>query len=191
VHEANNNTPNQHQILETQSATLTNYEVLVHLRKVQKRYADHPDFEPKIVQNWKNEKVKVDGRLRNLRLVVTDVSVRCVVLGLILLLLGALDRLLLHGWLTVYQLLRYLEADESPLASPHATYSPAVFRTLIQRLDKFNLTKTELIMIFNIRPKGKFSPLSRSSTLLLHSRCPVEIYLSSIFTTRCHAQACQ
>lgn len=51
---------------------------------------------------------------------------------------------------------RYLTSSTSPLSKQNATYSPPAFRDLLQRLARYNLTKTEALMIFNLRPKGVF-----------------------------------
>jgi len=55
--------------------------------------------------------------------------------------------------LTHFQTLRYLSSPTSCLTQPTSTYSAASFHALLTRLSKYNLTKSEVLMIFNLRPK--------------------------------------
>lgn len=52
---------------------------------------------------------------------------------------------------------RYLGAKPSCLTSQHATYNDEAFLELMKRLEKFKLTKSELLMICNWRPKGMYA----------------------------------
>jgi len=62
------------QILETQNAVLSNYEVLTHLNDLQARYKDHPDYKHRTIKDFKGDNKQVVGKLNGLRLVVGDVS---------------------------------------------------------------------------------------------------------------------
>jgi len=59
----------------------------------------------------------------------------------------------IHHPLTHSQTLRYLSSPTSCLTQPTSTYSAASFHALLTRLSKYNLTKSEVLMIFNLRPK--------------------------------------
>ena len=63
-----------YQILETQNAVLSNYEVLTHLTATQAKYKDHPDYKHTTIKDFKGDSKQVVGKLNGLRLVVGDVS---------------------------------------------------------------------------------------------------------------------
>ncbi|KZF25281.1 hypothetical protein L228DRAFT_236396 [Xylona heveae TC161] len=93
-------------ILETQSAPLTNYEVLTHLQSMRKRYdAEHS--------------VK-SGNLETVMKELTD----------------------------------YLTTTPSPLAGEHE-YTDETIPKLMSALEPYDLTKAEMLMIFNIRPESQ------------------------------------
>ncbi|KAJ3472259.1 hypothetical protein NLG97_g11144 [Lecanicillium saksenae] len=50
------------------------------------------------------------------------------------------------------ELLQYLRTAPSPLSQTPITYTPACIKTLIQRLQPFELSKGEVVMILNLRP---------------------------------------
>ncbi|EGX94230.1 RNA polymerase III, subunit C17 [Cordyceps militaris CM01] len=50
------------------------------------------------------------------------------------------------------ELLQYLRTAPSPLSQTPLTYTPSCIKTLIQRLQPFELSKGEVVMILNLRP---------------------------------------
>lgn len=52
------------------------------------------------------------------------------------------------------QLLQYLRTKPSPLCQTPITYTPSCIKTLIERLQPFELSKGEVVMILNLRPSS-------------------------------------
>lgn len=53
-----------------------------------------------------------------------------------------------------FQLLQYLQTAPSPLSQKPITYTPPCIKTLIERLQPYELSKGEVIMILNLRPSS-------------------------------------
>ncbi|KAM0665151.1 hypothetical protein MY8738_002409 [Beauveria namnaoensis] len=52
------------------------------------------------------------------------------------------------------ELLQYLRTAPSPLSQTPITYTPSCIKTLIERLQPFELSKGEVVMILNLRPSS-------------------------------------
>lgn len=58
----------------------------------------------------------------------------------------------LRGTTNASQVLNYLKTNPSPLSQKPISYTTACVKVLVERLHPFDLSKGEMIMVFNLRP---------------------------------------